>query len=103
MGFLSSFPPYFPHSLLPSTNILLALECTTHSLYKVLKTWGAWVAQSVERLALAQVTISQFMSSSSASGSVLTAQSLEPASYSVPPSLTAPPPLVLSLSKIKKK
>ena len=48
---------------------------------------GAWVAQSDERLTLAQVMISQFVGSSSASGSVLTAQSLEPASDSVSPSL----------------
>ena len=41
---------------------------------------GAWVAQLVKRLTLAQVMISQFMSSSTASGSVLTAQSLESAS-----------------------
>ena len=41
------------------------------------------------------------MSSSPASGSVLTAQSLEPASNSVSPSLSAPPLLVLSLSLSK--
>ena len=39
---------------------------------------GAWVAQSVERLTLAQVMISGSVSSSPVSGSVLTAQSLEP-------------------------
>ena len=60
---------------------------------------GAWVAQSVERLTLAQVMSSQFVSSSPTSGSVLTAQSLEPASDSVSPSLSAPPPLMLCLSK----
>ena len=49
--------------------------------------WGAWVAQSVERQASAQVMISRFVSSSPASGSVLTALSLEPASDSVSPSL----------------
>ena len=59
---------------------------------------GAWVAQSVERLTLAQVMISPFVSSSPASGSVLTAQSLEPASDSVYPSISAPLPLTLSLS-----
>ena len=56
------------------------------------------MAQSVKHLALAQVTISWFMSSSPVSGSVLTAQSLEPASDSVSPSLSASPPLILSLS-----
>ena len=59
---------------------------------------GAKVAQSVKHLTLAQVMISQFVSSRPASGSVLTAQSLEPASDSVPHSLSAPHPLVLCLS-----
>ena len=44
---------------------------------------GAWVAQSVKGLTSAQVMISQFVSLSPASGSVLTAQSLEPALDSV--------------------
>ena len=46
--------------------------------------------------------ISWFTSSSPTSGSVPTAQSLEPASDSVSPSLSAPPLLALSLSKINK-
>ena len=41
---------------------------------------GTWVAQSVKHPTLAQVMISRFVSSSPASGSVLTARSLEPAS-----------------------
>ena len=56
------------------------------------------MAQSVERLASAQVMISQFVSSIPTLGSVLTAQSLEPALDSVSPSVSAPPLLVLSLS-----
>ena len=62
---------------------------------------GAWVAQSVEQLTSAQVMISLFVSSKPAPawGSVLTAQSLEPASDSVSHSLSASPPLVLSLSR----
>ena len=48
---------------------------------------GAWAAQSVERPTSAQVMISWLMNSSPASGSVLTAQSLEPASDSLSPSL----------------
>ena len=56
-------------------------------------------AQSVKRLTSAQVMISRFVSSIPAWGSVLTAQSLEPASDSVSPSLSAPPPLTLSLSQ----
>ena len=59
---------------------------------------GTWVAQSVKRLTSAQVMISRSMSSSPASGSVLTAQSLEPASDSVSPYLSALPLLTLSLS-----
>ena len=57
------------------------------------------MAQSVERPASAQVMISPFVGSSPASGSVLTARSLEPASDSVPPSPSAPPRTVLSLSQ----
>ena len=62
------------------------------------------MAQSVERLTSAQVMISQLVSSSPASGSVLTAQSLEPGAcfrFCVSLSLSAPPhSLSLSLSKI---
>ena len=58
------------------------------------------MAQSVERLTSAQVMISQFMSLSSESGSVLTSQSLEPAKDSVSPSLSLchSPAHALSLS-----
>ena len=48
---------------------------------------GAWVAQSVGHPTSAQVMISRSVSSSPALGSVLTAQSLEPVSDSVSPSL----------------
>ena len=48
---------------------------------------GAWVAQWVKRPTSAQVMISRSAGSSPASGSVLTAQSLEPVSDSVSPSL----------------
>ena len=79
----------------------------------MLKEWGAWVVQSVERPTSAQLMISWFVSWRPASSSVLTAQSLEPASDSVFPSLSLCtfPAHVLSLSiskinkylKIKKK
>ena len=59
---------------------------------------GAWVAQSVERLTSVQVMISRSVSLSPTSGPGLTAQSLEPASDSVSPSLSAPPLLALCLS-----
>ena len=48
------------------------------------------MVQSVKRLTWAQVMIWQFGDSSTASGSVLTAQSLEPALDSVSPSLPLP-------------
>ena len=59
---------------------------------------GAWVARSVKPPTSAQVVISRFMSSSPASGSVLTAQSLEPVLDSVSPSLSLPLPRSYSVS-----
>ena len=59
---------------------------------------GAWVAQLVKCLALAWVMISWLVSSSPTLSSVLTAQSLEPASHSVSLSHSASPLLILSLS-----
>ena len=63
------------------------------------------MAQLAKRLTWAQVMISRFVSLSPASGSVLTAQSLVPASDSVSPFLSAPPllELCLSLSRINIK
>ena len=63
--------------------------------------WGTWVAQLVKHPTSAQVMISQFVSSSPTSGSVLTAWNLEPASGSVCVSLsvsTTIPQLALCLS-----
>ena len=57
------------------------------------------MAQSVKRQTSAQVRMLQSMSLSLTSGSVLMAQSLEPASDSVSPSLSAPPQLMLCLSQ----
>ena len=57
-------------------------------LLKIICLRGAWVAQSVKYLTSAQVMISRFVSSSPVLGSVLTAQSLEPALDSVPLSLS---------------
>ena len=78
---------------------ILKRGCTQHGEIYVFKCpfWGAWVAQSVKHLTSAQVMISWFVSSSPTWGSVLTAQSLEPVSDSVSPSLSAPPLLVLCL------
>ena len=56
------------------------------------------MAQKVKHLTSAQAMVLQFVGSSPTSGSVLTAQSLEPASESVSPPLSAPPVLMLYLS-----
>ena len=66
---------------------------------------ATWLAQLVKRPTSAPVMISQFVNLSPALGSVLTAQSLEPASDSVSPSLSSPSPacaLSLSLSLSQK-
>ena len=56
------------------------------------------MAQSVKCMTLAQFVIEGFVASSPTSGCVPTAQSLEPASESLSPPLSAPPPLSLCLS-----
>ena len=65
------------------------------------------MAQSVKHLTSAQVMISQLVSLSLTSGSVLTAQNLEPASDSESPSLSALPLFTLYQkyinTKLKKK
>ena len=63
---------------------------------------GAWVTLSVKQLTSAQVMISELLIVNPKSGSVLTAQSLEAASNSVSPSLSAPPQLTLSLCLFQK-
>ena len=62
------------------------------------------MAQSVKCPTLAHVMVSEYVSSSPALGSMLTAQSLKPASASVSSFLSAPLLLALrlSLSKINK-
>ena len=60
-----------------------SLQCNLTMGEWSLKSRGAWVAQSVKRVTSAQVMISQFVSLSPASDSVLKARSLEPASDSV--------------------
>ena len=70
---------------------------------KVHESRGAWVAQSVKRPASAQVMISQSVSSSPMSGSVLAARSLGPASDSVPLALSAPSLLALCVSLPQNK
>ena len=65
---------------------------------KFSKRSGHLGAQSAQSPTSAQVMISRFMGLSPASGSVLTARSLKPASYPVSPSLPAPPLPALCLS-----
>ena len=65
--------------------------------------WGIWLAQSVKCLTSARVMISWFMGSSPVLGSVLTAQSLKPALYSVSAPLSAPTLLMLCLCLSKNK
>ena len=90
----------FIEDLLGSVNHTLSTG-VSNSDYK-LSSGDTWMARSVECQTLAQVMISWSMSSSSTSGSVLTAHSLVPASDSVSTFLSAPSPLTLSLSiKIK--
>ena len=72
-------------------------EEARHVTVKGAAAWGTWVAQLAKRPTLAPVMISPFVNSSPALGSVLTAQSLEPASDSVSP-LSSPhhPPTSIS-------
>ena len=63
----------------------------------------AWLAQLVRNPTSTRVAISWFLSSSSVSGSVLTAWSLEPDLESLSPPLSAPPLRALSLSLSLKK
>ena len=81
----------------PTRSVPLSLSLLSSLSLKMNKHWGAWVAQSVERPTSAQVMISRFVSLSPASDFVLTAQSLDPASDSVSPSLSAPNPLAFCL------
>ena len=69
---------------------------------KVDLSWDARVAQSVKRLTSAQVMISWLVGSSPVSGSVLTAQSLDPASDFVSLSLGPSSTCTLSLSLSQK-
>ena len=71
--------------------------CTLSSSIEDAVSRGAWMAQSINPRTSTQVMISVFVGSSPVSGSVLIAQSLEPASDSVSPSLSAPLSLALCL------
>ena len=85
------------HSLCPS----LPLSLSNIFFLKV-NFRGTWVAQSVKGPTSAQVMTSQFVSSSPALGSVLTARSLKSTSDSVSPSLCSSPTRTLSLSLSQK-
>ena len=101
---LSIFPPF---SVCPQSLSLLNLPhntliCLVHRAPQTVL-GGAWVARSVGHPTSAQVMISRSVSSSPMSGSVLTAQSLEPASDSVSPRLPHSCSVSLCLSKINVK
>ena len=89
--FMSSSPT--SGSVLTAQSLEPAMDSVSPTLPKLTKAVikshvrGSWVAQSVKRPTSAQVMISRSVSSSPALGSVLTAQSLEPVSDSVSPSL----------------
>ena len=85
-------------SALPPFMLCLSVSLKNETLKKKIKNRGACVAQSVKCWTAAQVMISWFVGSSPALGSVLAAQSLDPASDSVSPSLSALPPFMLCLS-----
>ena len=89
-------------SLFAPALFVLCLSLKIKINIKKIVPWGAWMAQSVKRPTSAQVMISQSVSSSPTSGSVLTAQSLEPVSDSVSPSLSDPPSFMLCLSLSQK-
>ena len=92
-------PPHLTFASAPGT--ISAAVNSQHAVEKV-PLLGAWVAQSVKRPTSAQVMISWPMSSSPTSGSVLTAQSLEPASDSVSLSLHSSPVHAVSLPLSQK-
>ena len=64
--------------------------------------WGAWVAPSVKRPTSAQVMISRSVSSSPASGSMLTQLRAWSLFQILCLPLSDPPPFMLSVSKINK-
>ena len=89
---LSKARSYF---LRTTSELLLPTASRGYSVLQIRdsRPWGPRVAQLVKRpTTSAQVMISRFVGSSPASGSVLTARSLEPASDSLSPSLSAPSP-----------
>ena len=75
----------------PSTFHAFASDAFTKMFIKVSHMGSIWVAQSVKRMTSAQVMISWFVGSSPTLGSVLIAQSLEPAFDSVSLSLCLSP------------
>ena len=93
-------PFWHSHFLLGGIVCTFLLFSSSYS-FQNLNSRDAWVAQSVKHPTSAQVTISQSVSLSPASGAMLTAQSLEPASDSVSLS-PCPSLLILCLSLTNK-
>ena len=87
----------------PDSEAACLLRQFRYSSFYHAKDWRcSWAAQSAEHQTWALVTVLLLVRLSPASGSVLTARSLEPASDSVSPSLSAPPLFTLSLSVSQK-
>ena len=87
----------------------IEMQCSAREPMKIKKyifknkfPWDTWVTQLIKCPTSAQVMISWFVGSSPASGSMLTAQSLEPPLYSVFPSPSVLRLLTLSLSLSQK-
>ena len=105
-GSCKSMVTYICHNVFFRTESQKLYQKSSH--IKTLRR-GIQVAQSVKRQTSAQVMISWFVSLSPTSGSVMTAQSLEPVlGFCVSLSFSAPPLLMLCLSlskmnKLKKK
>ena len=95
---VAGLPSLLPQPLVDSAGSVKVAKGLT-AISKIISFWGDSVAQSMECPTSAQVTISQSVSLSPMSGSALTAQSLEPASDSVSPSLPASPGPVLSRTR----
>ena len=96
---------YFPSALSITPTFMVTHApnlCIYFLSFKLVILWGAWVAQSVKQQLQLRSRSHDLVSSSLASGSGLMAQGLEPASSSVCPSLSAPPPFMLCLSLSQK-
>ena len=94
-------PPANPSTLLEATEDVreTGVKRTERFPLKLMTIWGAWVAESVKHLTLAQVMIPQLVTSNTTLGSALSAQSPLQV-LCLPISLPSLTHVLLSLSKI---